>query len=247
MRYTKITDDAFQTIQLNAGVLATDFTPASGSLTDSNIIGATTGGVTFTATPSFEDFGSDIDNCPKNTKELKRLTEWEIKCSGTFVTISPELAVMLAAAAGKTDGTVSYTLTSDTEIVSGKTYYTRTGSGTEQSPYIYTAVTSPSSSSLSSYYEVSDVGPAKITPRNDLLSGDFDDLWWIGDYSDKNGSTNGGFVAVHMMNALSTGGFQIKTGDKAKGNFSFEFTAHYSINSQDTVPFEVYVRSGRSE
>ena len=66
----------------------------------------------------------------------------------------------------------------------------------------------------------------KITPRNDLKTEDFADLWWVGDYSDKNGATNGGFVAIHVMNALNTGGFQLQSGDKSKGQFVFECTGH---------------------
>ena len=50
-----------------------------------------------------------------------------------------------------------------------------------------------------------------------------------------------------MMNSLSTGGFQIKSSDKAKGQFAFEFTGHYSMDAQDTVPFEVYVKAGTAE
>lgn len=49
-----------------------------------------------------------------------------------------------------------YTLTSDRALVSGKTYYTRTGSGTEESPYVYTPVASPDVSDIATYYEVSD-------------------------------------------------------------------------------------------
>lgn len=47
-----------------------------------------------------------------------------------------------------------YAKTSDQACVSGKTYYTRSGSGTTESPYVYTPVASPSDASLSSYYEV---------------------------------------------------------------------------------------------
>ena len=46
-----------------------------------------------------------------------------------------------------------YSLTSDTSIVSGKNYYTRSGSGTAQSPYVYSKVASPVAASLSTYYE----------------------------------------------------------------------------------------------
>ena len=49
------------------------------------------------------------------------------------------------------------------------------------------------------------------------------------------------------MNALSTGGFQLQTSDKAKGQFAFTYTAHYSMAAQDTVPFEVYIKAGTAE
>lgn len=191
MKFAKIPETAFQEIQLNAGVLLSSFTPASAEVTDENIVGATTGGISFTAKPSFMDFGEDIDNCPKNMKELKKLDTWDIKMSGTFVTVSPNSVASLVAAA--------------------------------------------------------DTKAEKVTPRNDLKDTDFKDLWWVGDYSDKNGETNGGFCAIHMMNALSTGGLSIKSSDKAKGQFAFEFTAHYSMATQTVVPFEVYVKAGTEE
>ena len=194
MKYTKIPENTFQNIQLNAGVLLSSFTPSSATVSDEAIIGATTGGINFTATPTYIDFGEDIDNCPKNMKELKKLDSWEAKCSGTFVTIGTAVAKSLIGAADIG--------TSDT---------------------------------------------TKVTPRNDLAQADFSDIWIVGDYSDKNGDTNGGFIAIHMMNALSTGGFQIKTEDKAKGQFAFEYTAHYSMSAQGTVPFEVYVKAGTAE
>lgn len=194
MKYTKIPENTFQNIQLNAGVLLSSFTPSSATVSEEAIIGATTGGINFTATPTYADFGEDIDNCPKNMKELKKLDSWEVKCSGTFVTVDTAVAKSLIGAAdiGRSDTT-------------------------------------------------------KVTPRNDLAQADFSDIWIVGDYSDKNGDTNGGFIAIHMMNALSTGGFQIQTADKAKGQFAFEYTAHYSMSAQDTVPFEVYVKAGTAE
>lgn len=47
-----------------------------------------------------------------------------------------------------------YELTSDEDIESGKTYYTRSGSGTTASPYTYTAVESPVKANIATYYEV---------------------------------------------------------------------------------------------
>lgn len=47
-----------------------------------------------------------------------------------------------------------YEATADEDIVAGKTYYTRSGSGTSESPYVYEAVASPVKGSLGSYYEM---------------------------------------------------------------------------------------------
>lgn len=191
MKYTKIPETTFQNLQLNAGVLLSEFKPETAEVSNDAIIGATTGGVNFKATPTFSDYGEDIDNAPRNMKEMKKLDYWDVSMSGTYITVDANAVKSLIGAA--------------------------------------------------------DVSEDKITPRNDVLPSDFGDVWWVGDYSEKNGKTNGGFVAIHMMNALSTGGFSIKSNDNGKGNFAFTYTAHYSINSQDVVPFEVYVKSGTEE
>lgn len=87
----------------------------------------------------------------------------------------------------------------------------------------------------------------KITPSHALAETDFDDIWIIGDYSDKNINDTGktaGYVAVHIMNALNTAGFQWQTSKDSKGQFSFEFHGHYDMTNIDTVPFEIYVKAG---
>lgn len=48
----------------------------------------------------------------------------------------------------------TYELTTDTEVDSGKTYYTRSGSGTSASPYVCTEVASPVKANLGTYYEI---------------------------------------------------------------------------------------------
>lgn len=193
-KFTRVKEDAFQTMQLNAGILLDDFDPSSGTFDDENILGATSGGTNFTATPEYEDFGEDVDNCPINMKEFKQITSIEVLMSGTFVTVTAALAQRLVGAA---------------DIATGDN--------------------------------------TKIVPRNTLKDTDFKDLWWVGDYSDKNGATKGGFVAIHMLNSLSTGGFQIQSGNREKGQFAYEFTGHYSLANQDQVPFEVYVKAGAEE
>lgn len=186
--FAKIPEDTFKEIQMNAGILVGNFDPTDGTVTD--ILGATTGGITITATPTFIDMGEDVDNCPKNMMELKKLDSWDITMSGTYVTVSADIAKSLLGAAKVS--------TSDN----------------------------------------------KITPKSVLEPTDFKDIWWIGDYSDVNTGDNAGFVAAHMKSALSTGGFQIKSTDKNKGQFAFTYTAHYSIADPDDVPFEVYVKPG---
>lgn len=47
-----------------------------------------------------------------------------------------------------------FSATSDEAVVDGKTYYTRSGSGTDESPYVYTVVDDPKTASIASYYEV---------------------------------------------------------------------------------------------
>ena len=191
MRYTKVPTTTFQQIQLNAGILLSDFDTSDGSYELSDIIGATSGGINFTATPEFIDFGEDIDNVPNNTKELKKLDYFTAEMSGTFVTASTATAKMLVGAA-----------------------------------------------------DIDSTDTTLVKPRGDLLAADFSDIWWVGDYSDKNG-VSGGYIAVKLIDALSTGGFQIQSGDKSKGQFAFTFMGHYSIEDESmTPPFEIYVKAG---
>jgi hypothetical protein len=174
---------------MNAGVLLTEFNPASPAVDRTKIIGATSGGCTFTATPTFVDFGDDIDNVPANTMELKVLQSVEVKMSGTFKTVDTLLAKQLMGAANV-------------------------------------------------------LADGKITPRLDLREADFKDIWWVGDYSDQNEGNKAGFMAIKLINALATGGFQVKSNDDGKGEFSFEYTGHYSINDISKVPYELYIQVG---
>ena len=89
-----------------------------------------------------------------------------------------------------------------------------------------------------------DVSGDKITPRADLKQEDFKDLWWVGDYSDQNTGENAGFMAIRLINALSTGGFSMQSNSNGKGDFAFEYTGHYSINDITRLPYEVYIHTG---
>lgn len=193
MKFTQVASDAFQKLQLNAGIILTEFDPTSPTVDKTKIFGATSGGTSFATNPEYVDFGEDIDNVPPNTKQLKRLQSVAPTMSGTLKTADTAVAKALIGGA-------------DVNSTTGK-----------------------------------------ITPRADLADADFIDLWWVGDYSDKNGNTNGGFIAIKLANALNTGGFQLQSNDDGKGDFAFEFAGHYDLDDIDVLPFEVWVKTGTAE
>lgn len=193
MEFTQVKSDAWTTLQLNAGVILSEFTPANATIASNTILGVTSGGITFNANPEFEDFGSDVDNCPPNTKQLKRLKYYDPVISGTFIAIDTTLAQKL----------ISATLTSASGL---------------------------------------------LTPKAGIAVADFFDLWFVGDYSDKNttgtGSVKAGFVAIQLKDALNTTSFQWVSQKDGKGQFAFEFHGHYDLNNIDTVPFNIYIKAG---
>lgn len=190
LKYTKMPTDTFEHIQLNAGILVKGFVPETGEYT--SIAGATTGGIQFATNPTFTDFGEDIDNCPPNTKQLKRVSYYDPTMSGTFLTCT---------AAG-----------------------------------------------IASLLGAADVEGVKVIPRAQLLSTDFKELTWIGDYSDVNTGANAGFLAIQLKNALNTTGFQIQSSKDAKGTMSFEYHAHYDLaDEEQTPPFAIYCKAGTAE
>ena len=88
----------------------------------------------------------------------------------------------------------------------------------------------------------------KVVPRDQLVDADFEDVWWVGDYSDKNvddASTHkAGYIAIHLMNALNTAGFKITSSKDNKAQMAFEYHGHYDISNISTPPFEIYVKAG---
>lgn len=177
--FTKITQSAFEELQVEAGVLLSDFNPASPSASiDNSIITATTGGIQANCIPQYSDFFADVDNAPNNTKEGKHLDGWDCNFSFTAIGVSPEVIQIALGAA--------------------------------------------------------DTASSKVTPRRDLEQTDFDTIWWVGDRAD------GGFVAIKLINALSTGGFALQTTKAGKGQLNCTITGHASIANQDVVPMEFY-------
>ena len=183
--FNKISERTFAELQLGAGVLLNTFDPTNvAEPDDDDIICATTGGLTVAVTPTFKDLGEDIDNCPKNTADLKRIDTWDVTITTTALAASPEFIQLALGAA--------------------------------------------------------DLDNGKVTPRNTLQLGDFKDLWWVGEM----GAC--GYVAVKLINALSTGGFSLATEDKGKGKISITLTGHATLDDPDTVPVEFYADDGAS-
>ena len=185
-RFNRISQEAFSQIQADAGVILKNFDPENPKAPeDADIITATTGGINPVCTPTYSDWGEDIDNVPNNMKEFKHLDYWDCTLGFTSLGTSPE-AIRLALGAA-------------------------------------------------------DVIGNKIVPRRDLKQTDFSDIWWVGD------RTDGGFVAVCLKNALSTGGFSLQTTKNGKGQVSVTLTGHVSINDQDTMPMEFYSAAPESD
>lgn len=78
-RFTVIANDAFDALQVDAGVLLTNFDPANPYQTpqSEDILATTTGGVNPTCAPTYSDYGEDVDNVPNNMMEFKHLDGWE--------------------------------------------------------------------------------------------------------------------------------------------------------------------------
>lgn len=85
----------------------------------------------------------------------------------------------------------------------------------------------------------------KLTPR-ELAQADFEDaIWFISDYGKYNiGAGTAGFVAIKMKNVLNVGGFSLQTTNKDKGQFTFDYKAHRTMDNVNAIPYELYVKTG---
>lgn len=184
--FNKVTSDELNAIQVNAGMLLKSFDPVSPAApTAANIISATTGGITTSCVPQFEDFGQDIDNCPNNTKQMKRIVGWDCTFATTLLGMTEDTFKLALGAAIK-----------------------------------YAETTSR---------------PATVEPRAQVAVQDFADIWFVSERVD------GMFVAVQLINALSTGGLVYKTQKNGKGQLTVTFTGHIDIDSPDEIPMAFYI------
>lgn len=181
-KFTKISKEAFKSMQINAGVVLNKFDPTGTTeIKDADIICATTGDITAICKANFNDLGAGVNNAKKNTAELMQIEDYDCTLAFTALNVTTDVIKLAIGAA--------------------------------------------------------DVAEKKVAPRMNLdpteSTGDFKDIWWVGD------TIEGGYVAVRLMNALSTGGLTLKTTDKGKGNISVTLTGCPRLGS-DTVPMEWY-------
>lgn len=85
-KFTVVSEDVIDTLQLDAGVILDTFDPANPVRPQSaNIIATTSGGINPVCNPTYSDLFDDVDNMPPNTIEGKHLDGWE--CSLGFTTL----------------------------------------------------------------------------------------------------------------------------------------------------------------
>lgn len=104
-RFSKISQNTFNELQVDAGVLLNQFDPESPALLDEAIICATTGGINPTCVPTFSDWGEDVDNVPNGMKELMHLDGWETSLAFTALNITAETIRMALGAADVSEET----------------------------------------------------------------------------------------------------------------------------------------------
>ena len=107
--WSQVTSDSLDLVQVQAGMILTSFsTTTPAAPTADSVLCATTGGIQADCVPTYEDFGEDIDNCPNNTKELKRITGWDCTLSFTALDMSGEVFKAALGAAIKTAETTAH-------------------------------------------------------------------------------------------------------------------------------------------
>lgn len=91
-RATRISADAANKMQVNAGLLLNAFdieNPVEPA--DEAIVTETTGDFSITCTPETIDFFEDVNNAPVNTMEGKRITGWTCGLSVTALSVTEEM------------------------------------------------------------------------------------------------------------------------------------------------------------
>ena len=106
-KFTQIPQDTFSTLQTDVGVVLKNFDPDTGTFEDTDIVTATTGGVTASCVPQYSDMGEDIDNCPNGMLELQNLDNWECRFGFTALSAKEETIRLSLGAADIQNGKIT--------------------------------------------------------------------------------------------------------------------------------------------
>ena len=107
-KFTKVSQDTFKEIQLEAGLILNTFDPTGATdVEDADIICATTGGIEIACKPSFTDYGEDIDNVPNNMLEFKEVDGWDCSIAFTALNASAEVIKLALGAADNANGKIT--------------------------------------------------------------------------------------------------------------------------------------------
>ena len=108
-RATKVSADAAQNMQVDAGILLNTFDVTNPvEPLDADIVCATSGDFNITCQPETEDFFEDVNNAPNNTMEGKRITGWNCGLTVNCLEITEDTLVLsLGAAEVGADGGVN--------------------------------------------------------------------------------------------------------------------------------------------
>lgn len=99
LKFSQVSETAFNELQVEAGVLLRNFDPESPELINEDIVCATTGGINPTCVPTYSDWAADVDNAKNNMMEFMRLDGWDCALGFTAVNITPEIIRMSLGAA----------------------------------------------------------------------------------------------------------------------------------------------------
>lgn len=103
---SRISADAVNNIQVDAGVLLSSFDVTNpANYDDDDILCTTTGDPSINCVPTTEDFFSDVNGAPNNTKQGKRITGWDCNMSHNSLDFDESrLGFYLGASKATADG-----------------------------------------------------------------------------------------------------------------------------------------------
>ena len=104
--FTAISSDVFDELQLDAGMLLTNFNPASPvKPSNDDILATTSGGINIVCQPNYSDLLEDVDNAPANTVEGAHIDGWTSTMSFTSIKFNDSNTKWSLGTATTTNGT----------------------------------------------------------------------------------------------------------------------------------------------